>query len=74
MPTIYPRDENTYFIDAENAAEMARLMHQDRLTTEGMGACSPNVPTFPASKISWISPVARADGRLMSLLNILISV
>ena len=41
MPTIYPRDENTYFIDAENAAEMARLVHQDRLTTEGMGGLFP---------------------------------
>ena len=46
MPTIYPRDENTYFIDAENAAEMARLMHQDRLTTEGMGGLFPERSDF----------------------------
>ncbi|HET9921198.1 MAG TPA: class I SAM-dependent methyltransferase [Ktedonobacteraceae bacterium] len=34
-------DENTYFIDAENAAEMARLTTQDRLTTKGMGGLFP---------------------------------
>lgn len=30
------QDENTYFTDAENAAEMARLTVQDRLTTKAM--------------------------------------
>ena len=30
-------EENTYFIDAENAAEMARLTSQDRLLTKTMG-------------------------------------
>ncbi len=43
MPT--PDDsshsESTYIIDAENAAEMARLMHLDRLTTGGMGGLFP---------------------------------
>ncbi|HLI06467.1 MAG TPA: methyltransferase domain-containing protein [Ktedonobacteraceae bacterium] len=34
-------DENTYFIDAENAAEMARLTVQDRLTTKAMGGLLP---------------------------------
>ncbi len=33
-PTL---DENSYFIDAESGAEMARLLHQDRLFTKGMG-------------------------------------
>jgi ubiquinone/menaquinone biosynthesis C-methylase UbiE len=35
------QDENTYFIDAENAAEMARLTVQDRLTTKAMGGLFP---------------------------------
>ena len=29
--------KNTYVIDVENAAELARLIHQDRLTTKSMG-------------------------------------
>ncbi len=34
-------NESTYFIDAENAAEMARLTVQDRLTTKAMGGLLP---------------------------------
>jgi ubiquinone/menaquinone biosynthesis C-methylase UbiE len=41
MPTIPPQNENTYFIDAEDAAETARLMHQDRLITRSMGGIFP---------------------------------
>lgn len=37
MPTEQPQSESTYFIDAESAAEMARLMLQDHLLTKGMG-------------------------------------
>jgi ubiquinone/menaquinone biosynthesis C-methylase UbiE len=33
--------ENTYILDAENSAEMARLMQQDRMITEGMGGLFP---------------------------------
>lgn len=33
--------ENTYVIDAESAAEMARLMRQDQLMTAGMGGIFP---------------------------------
>ena len=33
--------ENTYFIDPESGAEMARLMDQDRLMTKGMGGLFP---------------------------------
>jgi len=33
--------KNTYVIDAESAAEMARLMRQDRLITAGMGGIFP---------------------------------
>lgn len=35
------QSENTYFIDAENAAEMARLTNQDRLMTKSMGGLFP---------------------------------
>jgi ubiquinone/menaquinone biosynthesis C-methylase UbiE len=41
MPVDYTPDENSYFIDPENAAEMARLMKQDRLFTRGMGGLFP---------------------------------
>lgn len=37
MPNDPPAQENTYVIDAESAAEMARLMNQDRIVTKGMG-------------------------------------
>ena len=30
-------DKNTYIIDSENVAEMARLLHQDRILTKSMG-------------------------------------
>lgn len=33
--------ENTYVIDAESSAEMARLMRQDHLLTQGMGGLFP---------------------------------
>ncbi len=32
-----PSDENAYVIDVESAAELARLLHQDRLITKSMG-------------------------------------
>src|SRR5712692_6187491 len=41
MATNDPQSENTYIIDAENAAEMARLMVQDRLLTKRMGGLFP---------------------------------
>ena len=34
-------DETAYVMDAENAAEMARLIRQDRLLTKGMGGLFP---------------------------------
>lgn len=37
MPTEPPSRQNDYFIDAESATEMARLMGQDHLITKGMG-------------------------------------
>lgn len=37
MPTIYEPDKNDYFIDAESATEMARLIEQERFITDAMG-------------------------------------
>jgi ubiquinone/menaquinone biosynthesis C-methylase UbiE len=41
MPIDPPSNENTYILDAESGAEMARLINQDRLITEGMGGLLP---------------------------------
>ncbi|MBV9232165.1 MAG: class I SAM-dependent methyltransferase, partial [Chloroflexi bacterium] len=35
------QSENTYMIDPENSVEMARLMRQDHLVTQGMGGLFP---------------------------------
>src|SRR6266700_7815889 len=40
-PTEQPQNESSYIIDAESAAEMARLVSQDRLTTKSMGGLLP---------------------------------
>ena len=40
-PSPSSQDTHPYFIEAENAAEMARLMHQDRLLTKSMGGVFP---------------------------------
>jgi ubiquinone/menaquinone biosynthesis C-methylase UbiE len=37
MPTLPPKDDNTYFIDIESGAETTRLMKQDRFLTTIMG-------------------------------------
>ena len=37
MPTVYEPDKNDYFIDAESATEMARLIEQERYITTAMG-------------------------------------
>jgi SAM-dependent methyltransferase len=39
--------DNTYVIDAEHAAELARLMQQDRLLTAAMGGLLPEFPDGP---------------------------
>lgn len=36
-----PQEDNPYFIEAENAAEMARLINQDRILTRCMGGLFP---------------------------------
>jgi hypothetical protein len=41
MQTKHRSDGNNYFIDAESATELARLINQDRLLTENMGGLFP---------------------------------
>lgn len=36
-PNDSTQDKNTYFIDTESSAEMARLLNQDRIITKAMG-------------------------------------
>ncbi len=50
MSTDQPSNETTYFVDAENAAEMARLMNQDRIITKNMGGLFPE--QFDLSRVS----------------------
>jgi ubiquinone/menaquinone biosynthesis C-methylase UbiE len=41
---VPPQGASSYVIDAEDAAEMARLVEQDRLLTRGMGGIFPESP------------------------------
>lgn len=41
--------ENTYIIDPESAAEMARLIRLDQFTTQGMGGPLAGLPDLPSS-------------------------
>jgi ubiquinone/menaquinone biosynthesis C-methylase UbiE len=68
MPTDPSQGENTYFIDAENVAEMARLMNQDRLMTKSMGGLFPersdlsnihNILDIACGPGGWVLDVAR---------------
>ena len=52
--------ENVYFNDPENVAEMARLIRQDRLVTDGMGGLFPE--QFDLSRIRRILDVACGPG------------
>jgi SAM-dependent methyltransferase len=40
-------EENTYIFDTESAAEMARLIDQDRVITLGMGGALSGIPDLP---------------------------
>ena len=60
MPTDQPKNESTYVVDAENAAEMARLMHLDRLITKGMGGLFPE--QLEVSSIHKILDIACGPG------------
>jgi ubiquinone/menaquinone biosynthesis C-methylase UbiE len=67
MPSDPPRDGNTYILDAESGTEMARLMKQDRLITQGMGGLFPerddvstmhNILDIAAGPGGWVLDVA----------------
>lgn len=73
-----PQGDGTYFLDAENAAEMARLINQDRILTRCMGGLFP--PQFDLTGIhdvldigcgpgGWALDVARAypDKQVMGI-------
>lgn len=69
MPTDEPESKTTYFIDAENAAEMARLTIQARLLTKAMGGLLPgqsnlttihDVLDIACGPGEWVLDVARA--------------
>lgn len=46
MSTSSEQPDNTYVIDTESSAEMARLMRQDQLVTQGMGGLFPEGVDF----------------------------
>lgn len=54
------QSSNLYFIDPENVAEMARLMHQNRLVTQAMGGLFPERTDF--STVSAILDIACGPG------------
>lgn len=60
MAETFQSGETTYFIDAESATEMARLMHQDSLTTQGMGGVFPEYSDF--SSIHRVLDIACGPG------------
>ena len=60
MAETFQSGETTYFIDAESATEMARLMHQDSLTTQGMGGVFPERSDF--SSIHRVLDIACGPG------------
>ncbi len=60
MSTDQPSNETTYFIDAENAAEMARLMNQDRIITKNMGGLFPE--QFDLSRVSDVLDIGCGPG------------
>jgi len=55
-----PQGDGTYFIDAENAAEMARLINQDRILTRCMGGLLP--PQLDLSDIHDVLDIACGPG------------
>ncbi len=56
------RGEGEYFIDAENTAETARLMYQDRLTTEQMGGVLREQPPEKIKALECVLDLACGPG------------
>lgn len=59
-PTDPANNANTYFIDSESAAEMARLLRQERLLTEAMGSLFP--PDLDLSEVHDVLDIACGPG------------
>jgi len=59
-PPPSSQSNHPYFIEAENAAEMARLMHQDRLLTKSMGGAFPE--QLDLSNVNSVLDVACGPG------------
>src|SRR6266566_8486846 len=59
LPDVSQR-ENSYVIDIENGAETARLMHQHRLITTGMGGLFPE--PLDISQVQHILDIACGPG------------
>lgn len=60
MSSTSSSQENTYVMDAESAAETARLMHLDRLVTKEMGGVFPG--TFDLSSAQTVLDLACGPG------------
>lgn len=60
MPDNPSEEQNSYFIDGENAAEMARLIDQDRIITQGMGGLFAAIPDI--SRISRVLDLGCGPG------------
>lgn len=56
------QQENTYLIDSNNSAEMARLLEQDRLITDGMGGIFPERDKEDMQGITKILDIACGPG------------
>lgn len=54
--------KNTYVIDPESAAEMARLMHQDKLVTSCMGGVLPEIAEDDLNKVQRVLDLACGPG------------
>jgi len=59
-PTNPAKDANSYFIDTESAAEMARLLRQERLLTQEMGSLFP--PDLDLSQVHRVLDIACGPG------------
>jgi len=62
MPNEPTSNESTYVIDSESGAEMARLMVQDRILTEGMGGLFTELPDDLLARAHDILDIACGPG------------
>jgi ubiquinone/menaquinone biosynthesis C-methylase UbiE len=57
-----PDQKNTYVMDPESAAEMARLMHQDKLVTSCMGGVLPEIAEDDLNRVQRVLDLACGPG------------